>query len=85
MFLDCFHALPVRAQTLDVAKAADEISVRAPMPDVLTLAFFGNGTSDIYHLLRFPGGQLMTTLPDVPHRSIAGFQDMTTATESIIV
>lgn len=85
MFLDCFHALTVRAQALDVAEAADEISVRAPMPDVLAFAFLGNGAGDIYHLLRFPGGQIMTALPDVPHRAPASFQDMATAPESIVV
>ena len=85
MFLDCFHALTVRAQALDVAEAADEISVRTPMPNVLALAFLGNGAGNIYHLLRFPGGQLMTALPDIPHRSPTGFQDMATAPESIVV
>lgn len=55
------------------------------MPDVLALAFLGNGAGNIHHLLRFPGGQLMTALPDIPHRSPAGFQDMATAPEGIVV
>ena len=82
MFLDCFHALTVRAQALDVARAADEISVRASIPDI---PFLGNIAGNIYHLLRFPGGQLMTALPDIPHRSPAGFQDTATAPECIVV
>lgn len=82
MFLDCFHALTVRAQALDVAEAADEMSVRTPIPDI---PFLGSGAGNIYHLLRFPGGQIMTALPDIPHRSPAGFQDMATAPEGIVV
>ena len=85
MFLDCFHALTVRTEALDVTEAADEISVRTPMPDILALAFLGNGAGNIYHLFGCLGGQLMTALPDVPHRAPASFQDMATAPESIVV
>ena len=55
------------------------------MTKYLALTFPSMGADDPDLLLWLPGGKLMATLPDVPHRTPAGFQDMATAPEDTVI